>query len=811
MNAANIHTIIKNANSLDRNAQSREVFAKDKLFYIISNKEKYEKIINSIDDQYDAFDRARKYYMLSTDGLNGDGYINVNYRPRDCPRLFAEHGISMQGLHKKIRNTISRDYYKDVDIVNAHPTILEWVCYHLNIKCSVLSAYVKNRQFLLDGLLKYEFEPSYIKQMIVSTINGGFKDYYAVMECNDKSNVFKWLKCFFKELKNVRGELCQKFPNKIPELLKEEKYNIEGKLTSHVMSSVEATILDNMIEYFQSKNIVSKIPANDVKCFDGALIPTGDYDLIECEAYIKNRVGIDIKLKIKPSNDILYTSKRIRKKHKDDIFMYHDLLSEVKTYKAFKSIKYEVVEFINKNTWYIRGSKPLIIREVINTDVEEFSTDAIERVYMCPKTFESHLSNCNFSCVLSKEEMKKHGIQEGHLGFNAYKLWMGSMHRNDRDRVVFNPAILSSKNTYNLFDGLCVSSSACANVVAYDETHEFFNHIKKRWCGGDEVDYNYILNWFASIIQHPEKKLKNSLVLKSRERAGKGIIIQTIAKILGKKYFFHPTNQKSILGDFNSNMAGKLLVFLDELAWGGDRQAAGVFKKLISEETISINKKYQSEMVLDNYANIIIASNEEWVVPAGINSKRFKCQNVSNELSTCDDKTRRKIVSDILNLDIKRLAKFFYERDITDFDSNEFPITECLREQRIYSMSKIYKWWYDALCCGWVESGDNTFSLTGKISRKKLYHSYTYHSRDNHLTMRSFLKQFRELSNADDVQMREGGRKSRGFEFKSIDDMQKVFRGLFNDPDMGFEDIDEEIEDSEIEFLDAEVEHVELI
>ena len=57
-------------------------------------------------------------------------------------RLYGRKG--MQTCPRKIRHTLCKDIYDDLDFVNSHPTILEWYCKQHNIVCDNLSRYVHN-------------------------------------------------------------------------------------------------------------------------------------------------------------------------------------------------------------------------------------------------------------------------------------------------------------------------------------------------------------------------------------------------------------------------------------------------------------------------------------------------------------------------------------------------------------------------------------------------------------------------------------------------------------------------------------------
>ena len=67
-----------------------------------------------------------------------------------------------------------------------------------------------------------------------------------------------------------------------------------------------------------------------------------------------------------------------------------------------------------------------------------------------------------------------------------------------------------------------------------------------------------------------------SLVLKGEEGEGKGMVIQVFAKIIGERHFLQPTSQEEVMGEFKEGRDGKLLVFADEMFWGGEKKKSSV-------------------------------------------------------------------------------------------------------------------------------------------------------------------------------------------------------------------------------------------
>ena len=73
------------------------------------------------------------------------------------------------------------------------------------------------------------------------------------------------------------------------------------------------------------------------------------------------------------------------------------------------------------------------------------------------------------------------------------------------------------------------------------------------------------------------------------------------------------------------------MLFADEAFFAGDKQHVGVLKAIITEPTIAIEAKYRAVIEARNFLHVIMASNEEWVVPASLEARRFFVLDVSNE------------------------------------------------------------------------------------------------------------------------------------------------------------------------------------
>lgn len=95
----------------------------------------------------------RRYYQKIS-----NGYVAVNYfHSKDSPdsgRLYAEGSVSLQNFKKGIRHALARNFYDDIDVVNAHPVLLAQYCDENNIRCDLLTDYINNREEWLNKIMK---------------------------------------------------------------------------------------------------------------------------------------------------------------------------------------------------------------------------------------------------------------------------------------------------------------------------------------------------------------------------------------------------------------------------------------------------------------------------------------------------------------------------------------------------------------------------------------------------------------------------------------------------------------------------------
>jgi hypothetical protein len=183
--------------------------------------------------------------------------------------------------------------------------------------------------------------------------------------------------------------------------------------------------------------------------------------------------------------------------------------------------------------------------------------------------------------------------------------------------------------------------------------------------------------------------------MRGGEGCGKGTLGHVLRRIAGS-HGLHVSSQRGVVGNFNAHLANRLLLFADEAFFAGDKQHEGVLKALVTEKKIMIEPKGIDPIQQDSYLRIIMATNKDWAVPAGIDARRWLVLDVP------DTKTGDESYFVPLNAEIDNggLAAFLHDLlrvDLTGWNRANAPKTAGLMDQKLRSLSGTPRWWYGRL------------------------------------------------------------------------------------------------------------------
>ena len=257
----------------------------------------------------------------------------------------------------------------------------------------------------------------------------------------------------------------------------------------------------------------------------------------------------------------------------------------------------------------------------------------------------------------------------------------------------------------------------------------FYKHILDVICSGDNDHCEWLLDWMADLIQDPCQPKGCALVMHGIEGCGKGTFCDVFGELVGRHYK-HVTSEEHFTGRFNGFLHDSLLTFADEVTYGGSKKVAGVLKAMVTEKHLVVERKGIDAIAGNNYARIVIASNESWFIPAGPQSRRWFVMGVAGNKAN-NVKYFAAIREVMNNGGYEALMYAMLTRKITK-DLRKAPVTEILEEQRekMASTCTVLDWWSQCVDNGDLdvipegEIDDTTDTWFNRVKAQALFESY---------------------------------------------------------------------------------------
>lgn len=272
-------------------------------------------------------------------------------------------------------------------------------------------------------------------------------------------------------------------------------------------------------------------------------------------------------------------------------------------------------------------------------------------------------------------------------------IWLAHPGRRQYMGAIMAPGGEAPMGYFNLWAGWSVDPEP-GNVDIW------LDHMKHVVCRGNEEYFNFVIDWMADAVQNPAKPKGVAIILQGIEGAGKGIIFESFGRLFGPHYV-HVTSAERLTGRFNANQTNALLVFADEVMWGGNRAGAGVLKALVTERFIEMERKGIDAEMGVNMVRLVAASNEDWVVPAGPESRRWFVLKASPH--RIGDVEYFDKLYDFLENNMASVLDFLMKRKITS-RLNIAPVTEWLKLQRAETSTQ------DSITIFWEREVENNFA-----------------------------------------------------------------------------------------------------
>ena len=546
----------------------------NKVSYLLENYT-YEAFLTNFDGtQKDGKVLYNKIIKYLNSKINGEKLVRYNYiKGRNDGRLFGEAN-SIQGLPTNIRGFICDGITTDIDMINAHPTILKKLCEEHNIECPNLCLYINERKKLLnkiaqDDNISYELA----KQKILVATNSNRK-------INSNNGFFK---NYSKEMNKIQKSFMDLTEYDYVKEYAKKDNNFEGSFINHILCIHENIILNSIIDWVETYDIsIHSLMFDGIMVYDTITEPT----LIDIEQHIAKLTIFDnIKLSIK--------------QHETNFALPED-------YKPAKLITYEdIKESFEKTNCKVDER---FVKE-LNGEVKIYSRTQFLTLY---------------------EDL----VYKETLGGKTKKFintWLEDPDKRRYDDFGNYPKeSMCPENCYNMWKPFPVKSiTEYSNIDKCIKALDFYLEHIKVLCNHDEKVFEFVCIWIAQMFQYPEHK-SIEIIFISEEGVGKGLLLEFFKTIMGgsKRCWETTSPEKEVFGHFNGAMKDAFLVCFNEVNKSNFYNLNDKKKAIITDNNININIKGVPEFNIASYHRFIAFTNNP--EPATKNARRdifIRCSN----------------------------------------------------------------------------------------------------------------------------------------------------------------------------------------
>jgi hypothetical protein len=363
--------------------------------------------------------------------------------------------------------------------------------------------------------------------------------------------------------------------------------------------------------------------------------------------------------------------------------------------------------------------------------------------------------------------------------------WLKHKSRRQYDGVGFWPGVAGPEGRFNHWQRWPVTPIN-GNVTPALE------HIQNIICNEDANLFKYIIGWLAYCVQHPNEPGYVALVIMGGRGTGKTMFAEWVKLMFGRHAMSIATSDL-LTGQFTGHLEDKVLMVVEEGFWAGNKAAESAIKHAVTGTTLTIHPKGFTPYDAPNYLHVIMTSNEDWVVPAGVDERRFAVCTV-NESRKGDVDYFKALAKWADNGGIAALLDYLLKYDLNGFNVRTPPDTKGLRSQKLMSLEPAARWVMNRLEIGglvgdeWKEEVPTSIMVSNFCEQQ---HLNAYERRRAETQLGSTMRKI--FPNIKKVRQRAGG--TRGYAYRvGVDSLQEA-RAIFEkyigmaDFDWGVDDV----------------------
>ena len=616
--------------------------------------------------------KYNRLYNFLKDHIKGNGQISRTYTysfstvPEWGGRLHS--GSSVQGQPREIRGLLMRDT-TDIDMKNAHPVILQYLCKTYNIMCPNLDGYVANRDKILESFPNRDKA----KELFLTAMNDN--------KLRKSEHVNKIFKRFDEELKDIQNifynmEIYGNIRDSVP---LDRADNKQGSMLNRILCSWENRILQVAIDVSQHRGLDIAVPM-----FDGFMIYGNHYgneDLLDSINQACNSAFTGLNIQWVFKGHCMELNVPTEFTIPEDIQSKKELLESEKKKANEADIESRIIEFEKTHCKIINADLYVIEQpHIIDKPILFKTKEKLQNAY-------SHMKH-----------IKPDSSKNNTIPFITYWVNDNPNIRSYRDMDTFPNSDLCPSDMYNLWKPF-----ACECLPEAPENHngvvDFFKDHILTLSGLCTETAKYFECWIAQMIQYPEIK-SNCPVLISNQGAGKGQTLSMLKAMLGEPKVYECTNPaRDVLGAFNGRMSSSFLVNINEAKRKDTTDGMGQFYALITDKKITINEKGISQYEITSHHRFIITTNNTDPINIADSNRRFWITRCSDRrigdvdyFMQMGEYTRDPVSMKSLYGYLKSHQGYGPGFSIENFNSNPMPVSEFQRNIQMANLPIPIKW-----------------------------------------------------------------------------------------------------------------------
>jgi hypothetical protein len=552
-----------------------------------------------------------------------------------CGRLTPKNGYGLQGISRDSRNFLAVETYHDFDMVNCQPVLVREVFRKLGLKRNEIEKLIENREkifailkdsddledfrtscsietgdrdevkkFVLSLLFDYIRASRRAKLKALESINKYVAEYVNFKELADELEEGATVICEHPRLKKLSEQLAER---------REKKYdNALGTAFAFFLQQVELCLSLN----------ARKVLQNSYKMRVGTHIHDGFYAGDASKSIPKEvfraltrsgeeEFGLRVDWISKPMSSKFFD--------KDGKYIDENATIETDDYKIFKE---QVEEFESKYFYENKTGRFYTFSKKMRTTRSADHGSAYKVLFS-----ELELVD-DVSRLMRTTNL---GVFKGQR-FD-FKKWPG---------FIRGEGEFEGHNVINVFRGFEYPDTP---ENPYDEARDKpiiqpMLDLLREVVGGDgdpDAAVNYVLTYFAHILQKPAIKSKVAIIIKGTFGDGKDTVIDDgIGSIIGRSYLLSNNPGEDILGKFNPLLSGMLLVKAEELSFGDMKTVYEKFKSEVTAPTIVVQGKCENHRVEESFHNYIFTTNNDVPLVIMDGDRRFVMFRTTHQQRNAD-------------------------------------------------------------------------------------------------------------------------------------------------------------------------------